>query len=110
MSNASCHFGAWYTSSGTRHGARRGSSSHSAGKNNRQSIGHDACAVTALMETPTWQLATLPNAPQYWRATPTDIRPNFGKPVSSITHASGAISALILTAKHSRTASADHGD
>jgi hypothetical protein len=30
-------------------------------------------------------LPTFPNAPEYCRATPTDIFPNFGKPVSSIT-------------------------
>ena len=37
-----------------------------------------SAAVTA-----TWQLATLPSAPQYCRATPTEWGPDFGKLVSS---------------------------
>jgi hypothetical protein len=31
-----------------------------------------------LIDTPIWQLPTFPKAPEYWRATPTDIFPNFG--------------------------------
>jgi hypothetical protein len=33
--------------------------------------------------TATWQFATLPNVPQYCRATATDRRPCFGKLVAS---------------------------
>jgi hypothetical protein len=70
--------------------------------NNRQSRGQDASSVAAFTDTATWQLPTLPNEPEYWRATPTECLPNFGNPVSSITHASGAISALILSASARR--------
>ena len=36
------------------------------------------------MLTATWQLSCLPNTPQYWRATPTECLPFFGKLVSSM--------------------------
>jgi hypothetical protein len=39
-------------------------------------------------------LATLPSAPQDCGATPTEWRPNLGKPVSSITHAAGAMATV----------------
>jgi hypothetical protein len=55
--------------------------------------------VTALIDTPSWQLPILPSAPQYCLATPIDLSPNLEKPVSSITHASDSISLVILTAK-----------
>ncbi len=48
------------------------------GQNSRQSIGQLAWSVAAYTLTPTWQLATLPSAPQSCGATPTDQRPNFG--------------------------------
>jgi hypothetical protein len=38
-----------------------------------------------VSETRTWQLARLPKAPQYWRATPTECLPCFGRAVSSMT-------------------------
>ncbi len=38
-----------------------------------------------MRETSNWQLAFLPSAPQYWRATPTEGVPFFGRAVSSIT-------------------------
>ena len=72
--------------------------------NNRQSSGQDASSPQALTDTPIWQFPTFPNAPEYWRATPTDICPNFGNPVSSITHASAASSRLIRRANPRRTA------
>jgi hypothetical protein len=50
--------------------------------------------VAAWIDTPTWQLATLPSAPQYCGATPTEWRPYFGKAVSSTTHAAGVIAHL----------------
>ena len=39
--------------------------------------------VQSAAVTATWQLATLPSAPQYCRATPTEWGPDFGKLVSS---------------------------
>jgi hypothetical protein len=76
----------------------------------RQSIGQDAASVAAEIDTPSWQLSIRPSVPEYWRATPTEKRPFFGKPVSSTIHASGTISAVIRRARFSRTASHDHGD
>jgi hypothetical protein len=66
--------------------------------------------VAAWMDTPTWQLATLPSAPQYCGATPTDQRPNLGKPVSSMTHACGPMAAVIRSARRRRTGVGSHGD
>ena len=66
--------------------------------------------MAALIETPIWQLPTFPKHPEYWRATPTDIFPNFGNPVSSITHASGDSSRLIRRASARRTSTGSHGD
>jgi hypothetical protein len=54
------------------------------------------------MLMPTWQLATLPRAPEYWQATPTEAVPNFGKPVSSTIQASGSTTALIWVASRWR--------
>src|SRR6266542_3665105 len=97
MSRASCHLGRWRWLSGTWAVRRRWASwSHSLGKYSRQLIGQLAWSVAACTLTPTWQLATLPSAPQYCGATPTEWRPNFGKPVSSITHAAGAITVVIF--------------
>jgi len=46
-------------------------------------------SLASEMLTATWQLSCLPSCPQYCRATPTEWRPCFGKPVSSISSASG---------------------
>jgi hypothetical protein len=111
ISNASRHFGSCLICSGTCARRRRSSSvSHSSGRNRRQSSGQDAASVAALTDTPTWQLATLPSAPQYWCATPTECRPNFGKPVSSTIHTSGPISRCIRRASRALTGSQAHGD
>ena len=85
-------------------------SSHSFGMNSRQFNGHEAASVAALIDTPIWQFPTFPSAPEYCRATPTDIFPNFGNPVSSITQASGESSRLIRRANARRTATGSHGD
>lgn len=53
------------------------------------SRGHDAVSVTAWTLTPIWQFATLPTVPEYCLATPAELLPSFGKPVSSTTHATG---------------------
>ena len=90
MSNTSCHLGRCRTRSGTWQAARRPTSpSQDSGRNSRQSNGQLACSVTALTDTPSWQLAVLPSVPQYWRCTPTEWSPSLGKPVSSTAHAVG---------------------
>ena len=90
MSNANCHFDRWCTLSGTRQAARRFvSSSQDSGRNSRQSNGQLACSATAFTDTPSWQLAVLPNVPQYCRCTPTECSPSLGNPVSSTAHAVG---------------------
>jgi hypothetical protein len=66
--------------------------------------------VAAWMDTPTWQLATLPSAPQSWGATPTDQRPNLGKAVSSMTHACGWMAVVMRAASRRRTAVGSQGD
>jgi hypothetical protein len=66
--------------------------------------------VAAWMDTPTWQLATLPSAPQYCGATPTDQRPNLGKAVSSITHAVGWMAVVMRWASRRRTGTGFQGD
>ncbi len=87
-----------------------GVSSHSGGKNSRESSGQEAWSVTACPLTPTWQLATLPSAPQCCGATPTEWRPNFGNAVSSITHAAGAMAAVMRWASRRRTGVGSQGD
>jgi hypothetical protein len=61
------------------------------------------------MLTPTWQLATLPSVPEYWRATPTEALPNLGKPVSSTIQASGSTAAVIWVASRWRTGRQSQG-
>ncbi|CAM5656611.1 hypothetical protein GCM10010343_34250 [Streptomyces avidinii] len=53
--------------------------------------------------TPIWQLPTLPNVPEYWRATPGEAVPSLGKPVSSTTHTSGRTTATARQASRART-------
>ena len=80
-------------------------SSQPAGRNSRQESGQEAMSVTAQTLTPIWQLPTLPSVPEYCRATPGEAVPNLGKPVSSTTHASGAITSTARRASRSRTGS-----
>src|SRR3954452_16360136 len=72
-------------------GVAAAASSQLAGRNNRQFSGQDAASVTAQIETPIWQLPTLPSVPEYCRATPGEALPSLGNPVSSTTQASGSI-------------------
>jgi hypothetical protein len=65
-------------------------SSQPAGKNSRQFSGQEAASVTAQIETPIWQLPTLPGLPEYCRVTPGEASPSLTNPVSSPSHASGA--------------------
>ena len=115
MSNARRHFSRWRTCSGTPARARRARtcstlsastvlSSQEAGQNSsRQFAAIDAVSVTICTLTPIWQFAVLPNVPEYIRATSGEALPSFGKPVSSMTYASGPI----ISAPHplARTAS-----
>ena len=80
-------------------------SSQLAGRNSRQSSGHEVASVTAQMLTPIWQLPTLPSVPEYCRATPGEAVPSLTKPVSSTTQASGAITATARRASRWRTGS-----
>jgi hypothetical protein len=85
------------------------SSSQRSGTNSRQSSGHEACSVTALTDTPSWQLAVLPSVPEYCRCTPTEHVPSLGKPVSSTTHAVGERAAVSTSASRRRTGRQSHG-
>ena len=90
MSSTSCHLGRWCTLSGRWQAARRSaSSSQDSGTNSRHESGQLACSVTALTDTPSWQLAVVPSVPQDWRCTPTEWSPSLRKPVSSTAHAVG---------------------
>jgi hypothetical protein len=111
MSSASCHLGRCRTRSGTWQAERRSASaSQRSGRNNRQSKGQLACSVTALTETPSWQLAVLPSVPQYWRCTPTERSPSLGKPVSSTAHAVGESAPTSRSARRRRTGRQSHGE
>jgi hypothetical protein len=98
--------------SGSWQAARRAAmagSSQLSGTNSRQSSGQEACSVTALTDTPSWQLALLPSVPEYWRCTPTEQGPSLGKPVSSTTHAVGSSAAVSTSASRRRTGRQSHG-
>ena len=56
---------------------------HASGRYSKAPMGHARCPVQSAAVTATWQFATLPSAPQYCRATPTECGPDFGKLVSS---------------------------
>src|SRR3954463_8007636 len=84
-------------------GVAAAASSQLAGRNNRQFSGQDAASVTAEIDTPIWQLPTLPRVPEYCRVPPGEARPSLTKPVSSTTQASGAIPATARRASRWRT-------
>jgi len=83
--------------------------SQDSGTNSRQSSGQLACSVTALTDTPSWQLAVLPSVPEYWRCTPTEWSPSLGKPVSSTAHATGSSAPTSRVASRRRTGPQSHG-
>ena len=58
---------------------------HSWGRNSRVSTKACSLLETYPMQTATWQLSTLPSRPHHCRATPTDSRPDLGKPEGSKT-------------------------
>src|SRR6266508_3377895 len=72
-------------------------------------LGQETCSVTALTDTPSWQLAVLPSVPEYWRCTPTEHEPSLGKPVSSTTHAVGESAPTSRSASRSRTGRQSQG-
>jgi hypothetical protein len=113
MSNTSRHFGRWCTPWGRWQAARRvamAASSQLSGTNSRHERGQEACSVTALTDTPSWQLAVLPSVPEYWRCTPTEHLPSLGKPVSSTAHAVGSSAAVSTSASRRRTGRQSHGE
>ncbi len=112
MSTAGCHFSTCPVPSGMRarprrRAARSGSSaragSHCLGRNSRQFTGHEAVSVTRCTLGATWQLAVLPNAPQYCAATPGEAWPSSGKDTSSITQAAGRMSGSMRQASSAST-------
>ena len=64
--------------------------------------------MTAWTLTPIWQFATLPNVPEYCLATPGELLPSFGKPVSSTTYATGSTTSTARRANRIRTAVVSH--
>ena len=61
--------------------------------------------LTYARNIPAWQLATLPNLPQYCRATPADFRPGLGKSLPSSTHTASEVPAgapVLLEPTHHR--------
>ena len=58
---------------------RLASSTHDCGRYNNAPSNHARVPVQSAAVTATWQLAILPRAPQYWRATPTRVGPLFRK-------------------------------
>src|SRR5712691_1568141 len=76
----------------------------------RQSSGQDAESVAAWTLTAIWQLPTFPSVPEYCRATHGEDGPSFLNPVSSMTHASGAIVSIARFANRRLTGSTAHGE
>ena len=66
--------------------------------------------MTALTDTPSWQLAVLPNVPEYWRCTPTECSPSLGKPVSSTAQAVGSRAVTSISARRRRTGRQSQGE
>src|SRR3954470_8456926 len=72
--------------SGTPAASQRSASSvQTDGRNSRSPTGSGTSPRASVSETSTWQFATLPNSPQYCRATPTESSPFLGRPESSTT-------------------------
>lgn len=61
--------------------------------------------MTACTLTPIWQLATLPKVPEYCRATPGELVPSLGKPLSSTAQATGSTASTARWASRARTVS-----
>lgn len=68
-----------------RAGAAFASAARPSGRDSRSPSGTGTPPRASVSETRTWQLARLPSAPRYWRATPTESLPCLGRAVSSTT-------------------------
>ena len=113
-SSAICGLVAKPISAGTPAFSRRAlSTAHSSGRYSRKAIGRLPRCEASDRLTATWQLSCSPSCPQYWRDTPTEWRPFFGKPVSSTIHKQPS-SSFRAGIAHSRTppstASSDQSD
>jgi hypothetical protein len=79
-------------------------SSQDSGRKSRQLTAADAQSVAACTLTPIWQFPVLPSAPQYIRATPGELAPSLGNPVSSSTiNARGSTNSAAQPASRRRT-------
>jgi hypothetical protein len=81
--SASCHFGCPRPLAGMRARVRCVVVSHDSGRYNAAPSIQARAPVHSAAVTATWQLATFPRLPQYWRATPTECGPCLGKLVPS---------------------------
>jgi hypothetical protein len=107
--NAIRHFSRKRTRSGMRALARRAASVvHAFGRYNSKLSGHASCSPSNTLDTATWQLATLPSAPQYCRCTPTECVPCLGKLVSSRARTPRRVGTSSRSRRHSGSAS--HGE
>jgi hypothetical protein len=105
--SASCHLGWPRTPAGMRARLRCEGVSHDSGRYNVAPSIHARAPVHKATVTAVWQLAILPRAPQYWRATPTDAVPCFGKLVPS--RISTPLRSGTTTRNRVHTVSASHG-
>ena len=103
------HFSRKTTVSGRPTRARRSASSvHDVGTYRSNARGHVRSSAISALETATWQLPTLPSAPQYWRCTPTESVPCLGNPVSSMARMPARTGTTARSCVHTRSAS--HGE
>ena len=78
-------------------------SSQDSGRKSRQLTAAEAQSVAACTLTPIWQFPVLPSAPQYIRATPGELAPSLGNPVSSTINACGSTNSAAQPANRRRT-------
>ena len=102
----------WYVAAGgiPTSARRPGSVTQSSGRKSAHVSGTEVVSVPRCTVTATWQLAVFPRAPQYWRATPTECVPCFGKLVASRRYtASGSRASTTVWARASWTGSQGQG-
>ena len=104
---ANCHFGANRTVAGIWARVRWRGVSHSSGRYNVAPSSHARAPVHSATVTAVWQLAILPRAPQYCRATPTEAVPCLGKLVPSRIRT--PVRSGTCARSRFQTASASHG-
>jgi hypothetical protein len=105
--SASCHFGCPRIAAGIRARLRCSGASQDSGRYNAAPSIHARAPVHKATVTAVWQLAIFPSAPQYWRATPTEWSPCFGKLVPS--RMSTPVRSGMVARRCRHTRSADHG-